>query len=382
MRKEITLIAILFSVLAFQNMASAQEWKTLEIPRTPTSCPNNTCTINLDEISNFAKYEIDNTFEISTKLIHTTSKTHYTIAPPFGVCPRILISNQNEYLFNLKFFKNDELVKEEPYIDIKFVDEDNTTKKMAILPCYNVNSNDTVSFDYLRGNKILPATRKFLFLNVTADEFFYPFDKYFFTSWSQPDLVYYKRTDRIILPNSFEIVENETEFSCPFVVKFKITKGNTTLMESILFSDTYTFEASFVQSDNNRIIIFPSAVSPPLDWVQGNSEIIHNLTLEQQKNVLDKRTGCFLRFTFERTQLVIYLFLISSASMLLSSLYFLNCKKYPELLGAIFGIWAFQEGLNQLLPLVRPTIVTLFDLNIIYMPIIAMTILFIKFSRS
>ena len=69
--------------------------------------------------------------------------------------------------------------------------------------------------------------------------------------------------------------------------------------------------------------------------------------------------------------------------MLLLSIYYLliydnsNWQKISRLFGYSFVVWSFQEGLNSLTPLVRPTQITLFDLTIL-LPIILSFIYYLK----
>ena len=69
------------------------------------------------------------------------------------------------------------------------------------------------------------------------------------TSWNALDQVYYNRVDKVILPDSFVLIEEESEDICPSVIKLgmfrkrlNITTNETTethMMDFYFFGDTF-----------------------------------------------------------------------------------------------------------------------------------------------
>jgi len=134
------------------------------------------------------------------------------------------------------------------------------------------------------------------------------------------------------------------------------------------------------------------------DW--GNIRIYEN-----KQGIRDETTGCYLTATFERTPIIKYIFWVAVLLISLNSIYFLwfyknnekvDDKKNNEKIDdkkdnekiddksriykastGSFLIWSFQEGLNSLTPLTRPTTVTLFDLTLL-IPLIFISIFYGK----
>jgi hypothetical protein len=354
------------------------------------------CTIILDKVKELAKYQIYNTFEISGNLVHVKSRIEYYVSPPpnISLCRRMISQKEEDIrIFDVFMFKNDRQIAFEPYLDFYY---DESGKKIANFPCYRVQVNDTILIDYFIGGKIKPETYKFSSLDLVLSERFYPFDKYSFTSWSALDEVYYNRIDKLVLPDSFILLEEESMDSCPCAWKFgmmtkklNITTNETIktpLFEFYIFSDWYVFEGGgkgdYITENNKRVIIWPILSSGPLDEMKSVNPWRYNFSVNDWDNIYDYRTGCYLNAKFERTGIIKYFFFVSVALITLASIYFLwfyrndktNDKdRVYKTFWASFIIWSFQEGLSSLTPLVRPTSFTLFD-STIFIPIIFLII--------
>mgnify|MGYP001583723485 CR=1 FL=1 len=364
----------------------ADEWGLKTIKGLENQCFNidydtYSCSFNIDDLKKFKKFEIYNTFEVSGRLVNYKTKINYIKIPNnTNICLKSFSYLDKPYLFDIKIYKNDELVAETPYIKFIHTDIifDGKIKKFAEFPCYTINPKDKILFEYSFGEKIQPIEENILGLNLLLNESFYPFDKYKFESWSSLSELYFTRTDKVVLPSSYEVIKNQTILSCPFVVQ-----GNIKDNKFAVFSDMESFGGSFIQTDEKIVTIFPTIISPPIEFIYEFLLMRHNLTQEEFENTFDERTGCNLTFIYKRPTIIKFIFLISVISMLLLSIYYLliydnsNWQKISRLFGYSFVVWSFQEGLNSLTPLVRPTQITLFDLTIL-LPIILSFIYYLK----
>ncbi|RLG13336.1 MAG: hypothetical protein DRN66_04365 [Candidatus Nanohalarchaeota archaeon] len=129
-------------------------------------------------------------------------------------------------------------------------------------------------------------------------------------------------------------------------------------------------------------------ISSPKELVKNCS----NLSQNEWKNTHDERTGCYLQIEYERTKIIKYFFWIAFVLIFSNTFYFLcrpilkekskkkevNIEKTGcGIAKGVFIIWSFQEGINILQPMVRPTTITLFDLSLIITPIFAILVFFI-----
>jgi hypothetical protein len=394
----ITLSFILILIILPFNVFAA-EWEIRDFPRKEMPCVDGNCTLLLDTVREFAKYRIYHTFEISGNLIHKIIKIHYYEQPPFKVCINMVsVEEDSPRVFDVYLFKNGEQIAFEPYLD--FYGDYGDNKKVANFPCYLAQSNDTILIDYYVGGKIKPVIDEFLFFNITRSEVIYPLDKYILTSWNGLDRVYYNRIDKLILPNSFILIENESEDTCPSAIKFGMFRDrfNETNNETIrqllanfyIFGDWYVFEGGgkgdFVTEDGKRVIIWPTLNSGPLDYIKSINPWRYNFSVDDWDNIYDGRTGCYLSVKFERTEIIKYFFFVSILLISIASIYFLwlyrndkinNRSKLYKTFSSSFIIWSFQEGLSSLTPLIRPTIITLFDLTL-FIPLIFVIIFYRK----
>lgn len=376
----IVLIFLVFTTLSFNVHAS--DGKAKDVSRKEVPCDDGNCTLPLDIVQEFAKYQVYHTFEVSGNLIHNIIRIKYYHKPPLPICLNVISTEEeNLNIFDVSIFKNGEQIAFEPYVE--------DDKKSPNFPCYSVQSNDTIIVDYYLGGKIKPVTDKVLFFNITRSQFFYPFDKDLLTSWTGLDQVYYNRIDKVILPDSFILIEEESDDICPSAIKWgmyrrrlNLTTNETseTLMANFYrFGELLVFEGGgkgdFLQSDNQRIYIWPTLSSSPLKWVKNINPGRYNFSVDEWDNIYDRRTGCYLTVKYERTPIIKYFFSVALILISLSSIYFLWSNKDEwklklyKIFSSAFIIWSFQEGISSLTPLVRPTTITLFDLTL-FVPII------------
>lgn len=382
-----SIISIIFIILMFYSVY-ADEWGLRTIKGLESQCVNvdydtYSCDIDIEDLKKFRKFEVYNTFEISGRLATYRTQINYLKIPNnTNICINSFTYLEEPYIFDLKIFRNNELIAEEPYIKFIYtnVTFNNKTKKIADFPCYITNPKDKIILEYSYGGKINPE--KFLDLNFLLDERWYPFDKYRFESWNSLGQLYFTRLDKVILPSSYEVDKNKTILSCPFAIK-----GTAGKSKFAIFSDMVSYGGSFVYTDEKIVSIFPNIIAPPIEFIYDFLLLKYNLTPEEFENTYDKRTGCNLIFVYERPPIIKYIFFVAVMSMLLLSIYYLLVfkgkiwQKISRLLGYSFIVWSFQEGLNSLTPLVRPTEVTFFDLTIL-LPIILSIIYYVKNKKN
>lgn len=383
----LTLFIITFSIISGLGLSKLGDTPKIKIP-----CVGMNCTIILDKVQELAKYQIYNTFEVSGNLVHVKTRIEYYISPPSNMsfCRRMISQKEDDLrIFDVFIFKNGEQIAFKPYLDFYYDEND---KKIANFPCYKFKANDTILIDYFIGGKIDPETYRFLSSNLVLSEKFYPFDKYSFESWNALDQVYYNRVDKLVLPDSFVLLEEESMDSCPCAWKFGMmtTKLNITTNETIesplfqfyIFGDWYVYEGGgkgdFIIEGNKRVIVWPTLSSGPLDEMKSINPARYNFSVNTWDDIYDYRTGCYLNAKFERTGIIKYFFFISVLLITLASIYFLwfyrsdeinNKDRLYKTFGSSFIIWSFQEGLSSLTPLIRPTSFTLFD-STLFIPII------------
>ncbi len=394
----IILLSIFLAFILLSFSVYADERKIINVPRKEMPCVDGTCTLSLDTVQEFAKYQVYHTFEVSGNLVHNIVRIEYYDMPPFRICRNMLsLEKETPRIFDVYVLKNGKQIAFEPYLDFH-----GDYKKTANFPCYFAQSNDTIVLDYYVGGKIKPVTNKFILFNLTRSECVYPFDKYAFTSWSALDRVYYNRIDKLILPNSLILIENESEDCCPSAIEFRTFRkllnetNNKTIEKPLtryyIFGDWYVFEGGgkgdFITKDGKRIVIWPTLSSGLLDNVKSMSSLRYNFTLDEWDNIYDGRTGCYLTARFERTEIIRYFFFVASFLIVIASIYFLwfyrngseisNKTRLYKAFSSAFIIWSFQEGISSLTPLIRPTTITLFDLTL-FIPVIFVILFYRRF---
>lgn len=375
---------LLFILLIF-CMVSVQA----ELDQEGINCDeDNNCNVNLDSYQEKAKYEIYHTHEITGNLIHNIINIEYydILSSKININ---MFSNQdkNPRIFDFKIYKNEKLIEFEPYVDFYQLNE----SRRAIPPSYIAESNDRIVLDYYSGDKIIFSKINVFFFNFSLSDFFYPFDKYEYDSWAAPHDALYQRIDKVILPNSFSLIEQSN--SCPASYSLGIYKkkiNQTTnityhkLIQKILIGIEEKVmpggeKVNFISKNGDRIIIWPTLLSGPKEDVKFLTKIDHNLTEEEWNSIRDYRTGCFLSIKYGRTSITKYFFIISTLMILLLTSYLLwfnnDKNKFVKITSGTFIVWSFQEGLSSLTPLIRPTRTTLFDLTLFF-PLILILIFY------
>ncbi len=364
---------------------------------TSTSAKENAANFTwvIDE-SKYSLLEVHKSYEITGRLVRVTNliKANYNLSFP-SLCMNIF-QNQNEKLdvFDYVARINNSIVREKGNINFQWIDD--SQRAIANLPCVSLGGDDTLKVEYSIGGKIegshgeafLPDNFFSLLKLQPMEERYYPFDTYNFSTWaSLSDDFMVTQSAKVIVPPSFEFSE-KSRFSCPILSKKRLyqrtknlTDNSTTETDIVrLYFFTYIFSGYNASSaeqylqpsyggDANIVRVFGEIPCSPADtnlkaFVSG----FQNLT-KPFDEVRDWQTGNFLQVQFGRPELIKALFWFSiSLQLLIGSVLIINNRstkqRFEKIAVAGLSIWTFQEGLNILSPIVRPLVITLFDLTI------------------
>ncbi len=137
-------------------------------------------------------------------------------------------------------------------------------------------------------------------------------------------------------------------------------------------------EGKLINEKEKRVIIWP-------ELIVGKPDTSLSYEINKSEYNISDGTGCYVSITFERTEIIRYFFIIAVLLISGISIYFLwvhnkEAKiktKIYDTFASSFGVWVFQEGLNLLTPLTRPTVITLFDLTL-FIPLIFIAFFYIQ----
>ena len=293
-------------------------------------------------------------------------------------------------IYDFKTYKNGELDYELPYI---FFEEDKEAegackgirmKSTDIAPTF-INSEEKYSFEYKVGNLIESVEGISVFYNVLyklglSGETSFPFDLYRLNYGSSPVMYKYKSFARVILPNTFKVLNNsmyQTKYSCANMSSkmYEVTVDlgennecniNITVRENrkeiTEIVETESQLTSVVQSKDSSAVLFePIISSQDLFFDESTGQLIPQIEKEYNTSNL----GCFVDVYFERTPIIKYIFIFSALFILLICIISVRPLNLANMFEYSFVIWAFQEALLQFNMIERPNSITLFDLTIL-----------------
>lgn len=368
------------------------------------------CTWIIDEAMKDSAIDIHTEYDISGRLIHINN----LIKPKinfYPFCMSVIEDMGAGYrVFDYVGTKNNEIVEKEGYIT--FIKDENLNISVASFPCVNLNSSDIFEMDYYIGGKI-KGIHNFSFINAffnffgleISEERYYPFDQYNLSSWASLSSNFYTlHSAKVLLPPSYSFV-NESTFTCPLLSKKVIYRimynetDNTTQRENLIRLALFTYYSSLEESyfqfksgEGKNIQIFGDVIcSPATKEIKNFITAFGNLTSDFE-NTRDQRTGKYLFIKFGRPEIMKGLFWFSLMIQMIVGMFVLIFQ-YKKTLGEKiekifiigFSVWVFQEGINILSPIIRPTILTIFDLTIlatITIVIISFPLEFIKFKKE
>lgn len=338
----------------------------------------------------FASLRIHNDYEISGKLVRVNNLfipeknfrpfCHYVIRE----------KGEDRRIFDFEAYKNGNLIDKDGNV-FMFNDESINASRTEE-KCYNLSKGDILEIKYSLGNKVKGIHSNYTFVSKLFtdlglrmdEERYYPFDKYNLTMWTSLfPFNFLEQSAKVSLPPSYDFTFNKSSFTCPLLSKrvlYNIIENKTSnetkqkeLMKVAMFG-YYQYLASQqtfleqISGIEKNVKPFGDIVCSPLDeeikeWVKW----YWNMTSDFNE-VRDLRTGVYIYVEYGRPELIKFFFWVSiilqlSIAILIMSSNETKIIKTEKILIATFTIWTFQEGLNILSPIIRPLILTVYDLT-------------------
>lgn len=360
LKKKILFILVLVIILNFFPILSAQNY-------------NVTITYNQSKneeiIRESSKLECYQEVELTSGGLYNT----ITMTPLSQ-----LEKNRTNYQIVWNFMINDS----SKIFDLEIINNGTSIKKINFLN----SENNPVYIPITQGAQTILKFRSDQGLKPVGiwSEWTYPFDKYSKEIWGAPFDFTYGVISKILYPDSFTIKKSYASSPQIFSQLLMGRATNSTTGEIIsefnIGNLTFCKESyqnklshnceSYDYQGNKFCIIDTLPISP-------NALVDKcNFYLNISKEVKNEDTGYYVYIELVRTQLVKFIFIISSTWIIFISVYFyfwnkkedsLNfTKKIYKIYGVVFIIWAFQEGIVTLTSLSRPLNITLFDITILF----------------
>ncbi len=360
-------------------------------------------------IGNERKYstvEIYTDYDISGKLVRVNSliKPKVNFRP---FCMKIIRDKNEDYrIFDFVAYKNNNLIDKGGNIFSYY--EETVDGHIAEFPCFNLSESDILEISYSIGGKIKGLHSNGTLVEIFFRDFglrmdeerYYPFDKYYVTMWSS--LIPFQHTihsAKVSIPSSYDFVFNRSSFTCPLLsekVMYQIVQNTTNnltykkeLMNIALFGyfQHLASQQTFLQQISGKeknVKPFGDVVCSPLNEKVKDFIIAFGNVSSDFNKVRDIRTGVYLFVEYQRPEIIKVFFWFSLLLQFFVGILVMfsngtKIGKTEKIIIAGFTIWAFQEGLNVLSPIIRPTMLTIYDLT----PLITIAIIvFLWIKRS
>jgi hypothetical protein len=333
---------------------------TIDIPSVMKELKEPLFTTNTEYkiVGNLLKYKVDTQFH--------NIKT-FNISSGFQSDRKQLIL---DYSVSINGVKKDE----KPIIGFDELTDNNKTIFLAKFPTYEARVGDRIIKEFTVTNKILPLEVKLFFINFSRSELYFPLDAYHFDSWDSPT-PFHEISARVVYSNSIKIINDKTSLTCPLVVGGAIALNKTKIADFTFFYNNVNVSVSekvFIGDNNNLFVVFEPIRSSQSGLEKGYLQ-------DPTKYMGDEKVGCKLKVTYERADLIKFIFYISMLFLFITTILIWKVPKIrAELISLSFVIWSFQEVLLPFNGLQRPIGITLFDLTII-LPLGTTIILFLSY---
>lgn len=248
-----------------------------------------------------------------------------------------------------------------------------------------LDGNTPISLTLRPYDKIIISYNTDAGLVTMINKFWYPFDKYNYTIWSGAiPKIPFMQSVKISLPDTFSVrgyASSLLVYQKSLICETRnSTNGELISQEEIakmtLLGDISSGEKIGVSCQSHNIAgdnfcrLSPLFITPRDLLEQYN---LQNLSEDDfLGNVRNENTGYYAYLEITRVPITIFIFLISIIAVSLSTIYFefiykrdkkeIEVKRLKKILGTIFVIWTFQEGIVSLTSLSRPLTITLFDI--------------------
>lgn len=363
MKKGILLMIVLTTFFLISNAYAENKIITVDIPINPYNelKPLYTTYTEYTIVGNLLKYKID------TQL-HNIKTFNYTTVLYSDSEKNLIL----DYSLTVNGLKKD--IK--PVISFDKIIEDNKVIFLSNLSTFEASAGDRFIQEYTVTNKIIPLEGEFLSFKFNRSEFYFPFDAYYFDTWYSPNPIHELGT-RVIYSNNNKILNDKTSLTCPNILGVTVYQNKTNIAYLNFDYGNITVgiissEKTFIEDGNNLFVIFKPIVS-------SQSGLIKAYEQSPNKYSGDERIGCKLKVSYERTDLIKFIFFMSTFFIFIISILILTLSRNKiELISLSFVIWSFQEALLPFNGLQRPVGITLFDLTIILLPLFAILLLVLK----
>ena len=308
--------------------------------------------------------------QVSDEYIHFEQSDIFVIKNNvLSLSIKITFKNVKESTFSYTFQSSDKTKSVSDLIIKKNSQDTNQPKILSLLKIGNkyvgkskqfpINSSDVVDVSHVVGGAVKPVQVDFL--NITLDEFFYPFDTYKVQITQPPDFLNI-RERKVVIEGHYELNENKTNYQCPNRVgKYNIIplinngtgqKTNFTINWEFILNNEKSTMKKIEYNDKTTLIFEPIKAT--------QSAIVEDYVNNPFDYQLNESNSCILNLQYN-TKFPTFLVIVLLAILLISS--YISANKYCHARTTKKRVYLESTTTFFLMPLLATSALSIFMVN-------------------